>query len=118
MTRDEAGLSESLHIALLLPLIITVLLGAISVGLHAQARTGAREAATAVAQVRAVGRSEAEARHAGQRVADSADLHDVRITLQQQGPDLSVTVHAIAPRFSTLIQFPVKATAIVAMEPQ
>ncbi|MGL4831211.1 MAG: hypothetical protein ACRCWS_01325, partial [Propionibacteriaceae bacterium] len=99
MTRDESGLSESLQIALLLPLIIVVLLSAVGVGLHAQARTGVREAATAVAQVRAIGRSESDARHAGQQVAASADLRDVQISLQQHGPDLSVTIWAVAPSF-------------------
>ncbi|MGL4831528.1 MAG: hypothetical protein ACRCWS_02955, partial [Propionibacteriaceae bacterium] len=85
---------------------------------HAQARTGVREAATAVAQVRAIGRSESDARHAGQQVAASADLRDVQISLQQHGPDLSVTIWAVAPNFGSLITLPVTATVVVAMEPQ
>lgn len=119
MSRDERGASESVQWAMLAPLLLVVLLGAIQVGLTWHARNVAVNAAAAAAEAEAAygarpgdGRAAALAivRAGGLQAADvhvSSDPTTVRVRVTGRAPVLvdlglaTVDESAVSPRERT-----------------
>lgn len=93
---NQRGVAESTQWAILLPLLLTLVLGLIQLGVWLYSRTAAAQAAATVADLRASG-SEESARQAGLRIAQAGGLQQVEITIAQRGNRLQVTVSGAAP---------------------
>lgn len=113
----EAGLSESLQVALVMPVLVLAVLTAVTVGLVAHARTAAREAATSAAELSALGRSRAEAIASAHALAEQGGLREVTVQLNVTDGLVVASVQAQAPTFLDTLQVPVTARVSLRKEP-
>lgn len=93
---DERGLSDSIQWALLAPLIVLLVLGAVESAIVLQARTCVAHAALAGAEAQAVAGSPGSgaAQQAATDVTSASGLRNVTVTSGQGGGQVSVTVTA------------------------
>lgn len=96
--RDERGLTESIQLAVIWPLLMLVTLGVIQTGLWLHGRNVAQRAATAATDVaRGSYGDAAEARNLATSLAQAGGLKQVKVDLSIGVQDVSVTVSAAAP---------------------
>lgn len=118
MTHTQRGLSESLQLALLLPLVVGVLLGALTLGSVHHGRTAAREVAAVVAEQVAAGRPTAEAQADGRRMAQKAGLGCLDIAIGTSPREATVHVTGCVQGFLDGVDLMVTAQARSPMEPR
>lgn len=105
MNRPDRGMSGSIPWALLVPVILFTILGAIQVGLWMHGRTVASHAAIAAAEeVALLGASEADARALGTEIASDGGLTDLEVLLVVDGTYARATVRGRMPTFVDLGQ--------------
>lgn len=105
MNRPDRGMSGSVQWAILVPVILLTVLGAIQVGLWAYGRTVASHAAIAAAEEAALlGASEADARALGTEIASGGGLTDVQVQLVVDANNARATVRGRMPTFVDLGQ--------------
>lgn len=105
MNRPDRGMSGSVQWAILVPVILLTVLGAIQVGLWAYGRTVASHAAIAAAEEAALlGASEADARALGTEIASGGGLTDIQVQLVVDAGTARVTVRGRMPTFVDLGQ--------------
>jgi Flp pilus assembly protein TadG len=98
LRRDERGLSESVQLAVLWPVLMLVTLGIIQGGVWLHARNVAHRAVTAaVDTARGSAGSAGEAQELGADLARAGGLHDVSIQVSRGPVSVSATVTAEAP---------------------
>lgn len=95
---NQRGVAESTQWTILLPVVLSLVLGLIELGVWLQARSVAAQAASAVADVRAAGAGSAQAaRQAGRRIARAGGLKSIRISITEAAGQLVVQVSGEAP---------------------
>lgn len=105
MRRPDRGMSGSVQWAILVPVILFTVLGAIQVGLWMYGRTVASHAAIAAAEEAALlGASETDARALGTQVAAGGGLTDVQVLLVVDTDNARATVRGRMPTFVDLGQ--------------
>lgn len=105
MNRPDRGMSGSVQWAILVPVILLTVLGAIQVGLWAYGRTVASHAAIAAAEEAALlGASEADARALGTEIASGGGLTDIQVQLVVDANNARATVRGRMPTFVDLGQ--------------
>lgn len=105
MNRPDRGMSGSVQWAILVPVILLTVLGAIQVGLWAYGRTVASHAAIAAAEEAALLRaSEADARALGTEIASGGGLTDIQVQLVVDANNARATVRGRMPTFVDLGQ--------------
>ena len=105
MNRPDRGMSGSVQWAILVPVILLTVLGAIQVGLGAYGRTVASHAAIAAAEEAALlGASEADARALGTEIASGGGLTDIQVQLVVDANNARATVRGRMPTFVDLGQ--------------
>lgn len=105
MNRPDRGMSGSVQWAILVPVILLTVLGAIQVGLWAYGRIVASHAAIAAAEEAALlGASEADARALGTEIASGGGLTDIQVQLVVDAGTARVTVRGRMPTFVDLGQ--------------
>lgn len=105
MNRPDRGMSGSVQWAILVPVILLTVLGAIQVGLWAYGRTVASHAAIAAAEEAALlGASEAGARALGTEIASGGGLTDIQVQLVVDANNARATVRGRMPTFVDLGQ--------------
>lgn len=105
MNRPDRGMSGSVQWAILIPVILLTVLGAIQVGLWAYGRTVASHAAIAAAEEAALlGASEADARALGTEIASGGGLTDIQVQLVVDANNARATVRGRMPTFVDLGQ--------------
>ena len=105
MNRPDRGMSGSVQWAILVPVILLTVLGAIQVGLWAYGRTVASPAAIAAAEEAALlGASEADARALGTEIASGGGLTDIQVQLVVDANNARATVRGRMPTFVDLGQ--------------
>lgn len=110
--RPQRGMSESVQWAVLMPLVLSVVLGLIQGGLWLHGRTVATNAAVAAAEQAALlEASPGEARALGERVAAQGGLADVGVQVSQTATTSSATVTGRMPTFVDLGQTRVRHQA-------
>jgi Flp pilus assembly protein TadG len=93
-------MAESVQWAILMPLVITCLIGIIGVCLWLSGRSAAQEAAFAGAETGALlGADSGQAVTAATQVAQSSGLDDIVVRVQSQNGELTVDVSARVPTF-------------------
>jgi Flp pilus assembly protein TadG len=98
-------MSGSVQWAILVPVILLTVLGAIQVGLWAYGRTVASHAAIAAAEEAALlGASEADARALGTEIASGGGLTDIQVQLVVDANNARATVRGRMPTFVDLGQ--------------
>lgn len=98
MTRDERGLSESVQWAVLAPVLLMVLLGALQVALGWHARNVAFNAAAAAAEAEAAyGSRPGDGRAAAQGVLRAGGLDGASVVVLPVGMHVRATVSGRAP---------------------
>ncbi len=112
MTRSDRGLSGSAQWAVIVPVLLFTVLGAIQAGLWMYGRTVASHAAIVAAEEAALlGASEADARQLGVEVATGGGLTDLRVHLVVDANNARATVQGRMPTFVDLGQTRVSAQA-------
>jgi len=105
MGRPDRGMSGSVQWAVLVPVILFTVLGAIQAGLWMHGRTVASHAAIAAAEEAALlGASEADARTLGTDIAASGGLTDIQVLLVVDANNARATVRGRMPTFVDLGQ--------------
>ena len=105
MNRPDRGMSGSVQWAILVPVILLTVLGAIQVGLWAYGCTVASHAAIAAAEEAALLRaSEADARALGTEIASGGGLTDIQVQLVVDANNARATVRGRMPTFVDLGQ--------------
>ena len=105
MKRPDRGMSGSVQWAILVPVILFTVLGAIQVGLWMYGRTVASHAAIAAAEEAALlGASEADARALGTEIASGGGLTDIQVQLVVDANNARATVRGRMPTFVDLGQ--------------
>lgn len=105
MKRPDRGMSGSVQWAILVPVILFTVLGAIQVGLWMYGRTVASHAAIAAAEEAALlGASEVDARTLGTEIATRGGLTDLRVHLVVDADNARATVQGRMPTFVDLGQ--------------
>jgi len=105
VNRPDRGMSGSVQWAILVPVILLTVLGAIQVGLWAYGRTVASHAAIAAAEEAALlGASEADARALGTEIASGGGLTDIQVQLVVDANNARATVRGRMPTFVDLGQ--------------
>ena len=105
MNRPDRGMSGSVQWAILVPVILLTVLGAIQVGLWAYGRTVASHAAIAAAEEAALlGASDADARALGTEIASGGGLTDIQVQLVVDANNARATVRGRMPTFVDLGQ--------------
>ena len=113
----QRGVAESTQWALLLPLLLTLVLGLVQLGVWLHSRTVAAQAAAAVADLRATGpAAETSARETGRRIATAGGLDQVEITVDTDAGHLVVTVSGRAPVFFDIGQGQIVERAVLPLE--
>ena len=112
MARDERGVTDSLQWAVLTPLLLLTILGAIQVGLWAHGRTIAANAAIAGAEeAAALGASASGADALATTLATGSGLTDVTVTVDLAADTARVVVAGRMPTFLDLGQTAVREQA-------
>ncbi|HHV20238.1 MAG TPA: hypothetical protein GXZ30_01655 [Propionibacterium sp.] len=97
-SRDERGFSESVQWALLVPLLMTLLLGAIQVGMLWHGHNTARHAAAAAAEIESVHQAEpGSGQPSARRIAAAGGLSDVAVRVTRGAGRVDVEVSATVP---------------------
>lgn len=105
MNRPDRGMSGSVQWAILVPVILFTVLGAIQAGLWMYGRTVASHAAIAAAEEAALlGGSEADARALGTEIATGGGLTDIQVQLVVDANNARATVRGRMPTFVDLGQ--------------
>lgn len=105
MRRSDRGMSGSVQWAILVPVVLFTVLGAIQAGLWLYGRTVAAHAAIAAAEEAALlGASDADARALGTDIATGGGLRDIEVLLAVDASDARVTVSGRMPTFVDLGQ--------------
>lgn len=105
MPRADRGMSGSVQWAILVPVVLFTILGAIQAGLWMYGRTVAAHAAVAAAEEAALlGASEGDARALGTEIATDGGLRDVQVQLVVDDQDASARVRGRMPTFLDLGQ--------------
>lgn len=108
----ERGLSESMQLAVLLPLILLALLGTIQGGIWLHGRNAVTNAAIAAAQVQAMqGVGTGSAEGVATRIAEDAGLSAVTVHTGGGAETVTVTVVARVPLVFDIDREVVQATA-------
>jgi Flp pilus assembly protein TadG len=95
--RDERGLTESVQLAILWPLLMVATLGIIQSGIWLHARNVAFRAATVAADAaRGSYGSTADAEAAARGIAESGGLKQVQVSVARRAAVVDVTVRARA----------------------
>lgn len=96
--RDERGLSESVQWAMLMPLLMVLLLGAIQVGMMWHGRNTVRHAAAAAAEVEAFhGASPGSGQRTALRIASAGGITDLTVTVARSMGRVDVEASASVP---------------------
>ena len=96
--RDERGLSESIQLAVVWPVLLLVTLGVVQAGIWLHARDVAgRATSAAVDAARGTGGSTEEGRRVGTDLARAGGLLDVVIEVQRGETAVTATLTAEAP---------------------
>lgn len=96
--RDERGLSESVQLAVVWPVLLLVTLGIIQAGLWLHARDVAgRATSAAVDAARGTAGSTEEGRRVGAELATAGGLRDVVVDVQRGDTAVTATLTAEAP---------------------
>lgn len=97
-TRDERGLSESVQWAMLMPLLMFLLLGAIQVGMMWHGRNTVRHAATAAAEAESIHHARPGSGHrSATRVAGAGGVSDLTVSVARSSERVEVEVTASIP---------------------
>lgn len=105
MNRPDRGMSGSVQWAILVPVILFTVLGAIQAGLWMYGRTVASHAAIAAAEEAALlGASEVDARALGTEIATGGGLTDIQVQLVVDANNARATVRGRMPTFVDLGQ--------------
>lgn len=103
--RDARGMSGSVQLALLVPVLLLAVLGSIQAGLWMYGRTVASHAAIAAAEEAALlGATEADARALGLEIAGGGGLTDLEVHLVVDANLARATVRGRMPTFLDLGQ--------------
>lgn len=95
---SERGLATSTAWAILVPLLLTLILGLVQTGAWLHARMAAASAAqTASERLAALTADESGARGAADRIATQAGLTGITIQISRSSTEVSVTVTGSAP---------------------
>ncbi len=98
LARNERGTSESVQLALIWPLLLLVTLGIIQAGIWIHGRQAALRAAIAAADVASGNTgSAAAADDLATKIAASAGLRSVQVTVDMSGPQVRVEVSGTSP---------------------
>lgn len=98
LRHDERGLSESVQLSVVFPLLMLLTLGIIQGGLWLHGRNVAHRAATAAVDVaRGTYGSPAEARELAMSLAAAGGLRNVTVDVSAGGTQVLVVVRASAP---------------------
>lgn len=96
--RNERGYSESLQWAMLVPVLMLLLLGAIQMGMMWHGRNTAHHAAAAAAEAASIHRAPPGAGHqAAVQIADAGGLSDVAVHISRSTERVDVAVTANVP---------------------
>ena len=96
--RDERGLSESVQLAVVWPVLLLVTLGVIQAGIWLHARDVAgRATSAAVDAARGTGGTPEEGRRVGAELARAGGLQDVVVEVRRSDTAVTATVTAEAP---------------------
>lgn len=113
----ERGLVDSTQWAVLMPLVLTLLLGLVQLGVWLNARTVVGNAASAVADLRALGPDHANTAQAtGERIAAAGGLTEVEIRISERSGVVEVQVSGVAPLFFDIGQGRVASTTWLPQE--
>lgn len=97
-TRDERGLSESVQWAMLMPLLMFLLLGAIQVGMMWHGRNTVRHAAAAAAEAESIHHAmPGSGQRSATRVAGAGGVSDLTVTVTRSPVRVDVEVSASVP---------------------
>lgn len=98
LEHDERGLSESVQLSVVFPLLMLLTLGIIQGGLWLHGRNVAHRAATAAVDVaRGTQGSQAEAQELAEGLATAGGLRDVTVSVFGSATEVRVVVRASAP---------------------
>ena len=98
LRRDERGLSESVQLAVVWPVLLLVTLGVIQAGIWLHARDVAgRATSAAVDAARGTGGSTDEGRRVGTELARAGGLRDVVVEVRRGDTAVTATLTAEAP---------------------
>lgn len=98
LRHDERGLSESVQLSVVFPLLMMLTLGIIQGGLWLHGRNVAHRAATAAVDVaRGTYGSQAEAQDLAMRLATAGGLRNVTVAISVGATEVQVAVQASAP---------------------
>lgn len=112
MPRPDRGMSGSVQWAILVPVLLFTILGAIQAGLWMYGRTVASHAAIAAAEEAAlIGATEADARALGSEIAIGGGLTDIAVHLVIDANNARATVSGRMPTFVDLGQTQVSEQA-------
>lgn len=112
MPRDQRGLTDSLQWAILTPLLLLTVMGAIQVGLWSHGRTIASNAAIAAAEeAAALGATASDAEALAAAIATGSGLADVSVTVDLGADQARVVVAGRMPTFLDLGQTGVREQA-------
>lgn len=114
---NQRGVTESTQWALLMPLLLSLILALVQLGVWLHSRNVAAQAAAVVADVRAAHiRAGDQAEAAGRRLAIAGGLQDVRIDVTDTDHWVEVTVTGRAPVFFDIGQGQITERAVLAAE--
>lgn len=114
---NERGLSESTQWAIVVPTVLTLVLGLVQTGVWLHARSVAAQAAAAAADLRASGPARgAEADQAATAIATRGGLNDVVVATRQDAATVTVTVAGTPPAFFDLGLTRVSERAVLPLE--
>jgi hypothetical protein len=115
--RDQRGLSESIQLAVVWPVLMLLTLGIIQAGIWLHARNVAERAATAVVDVaRGADGSSGSAEELGDDLARAGGLTDVSVTVVRGPTKVSARVSGTAPLILDLGLGGISETAAAPLE--
>jgi hypothetical protein len=115
--RNQRGLSESIQLAVVWPVLMLLTLGIIQAGIWLHARNVAERAATAVVDVaRGVDGSSGSAEELGDDLARAGGLTDVSVTVVRGPTQVSARVSGTAPLILDLGLGGISETAAAPLE--
>lgn len=112
---DERGMSETVSWAVMMPLMLLCLLGALQAGIWVHARTAVEHAASAAADVASFSTPE-QARQAALGVTRQADVSGVEVVVTDLGDRCEVVVSGRARLLMDLGPTLVRGSAVAAKE--
>ena len=117
MRRDQRGLSSSVQVTLLFPVVLGIFLLGLQWAMVSWAQATVQTAAEDGARIAAALGSDDTSGHAAARAAtDNGALESVDISVTRQGVHATATVRGSAYGVLPLVPVEVEATAVVAVE--